>query len=535
MRKFLTTSAMLLALGATTGVARAEFNLTILHINDFHARFEPINKYDSNCSEEDAAEKSCFGGAARLKAAIEQRREALDNSNVVLLSAGDEFQGSLYYSTYKSEVIADFMNDIGFDAVAVGNHEFDDGPEELAAFIERAEFPIIGGNFDVAAEPALAGKLDDTIILDIVGEKVAVIGALTVDTAEISSPGDKVSFTPAVDYAKEKVAELEGEGIDKIILLSHLGFGEDKRVAAQVPGIDVVVGGHTNTLLSNEAEDAVGPYPVMVENSAGEEVPVVQAYAYGKYLGELNVTWDDDGNIVSAEGEPILLDASIEQDPETLEWLAELRKPIEETIAEVIGNATGEIVGSRDVCRAEECSMGNLVADAMLDRAKGQGVTIAITNGGGLRASIDEGDITMGEVLTVLPFSNTMATFELKGADLLSALEKGVSQIEEGGGRFPQVAGLKFSFDVSRPVGERISDVMVEENGEWVPLDPEKTYGVVTNNYMRTGGDGYKIFAEKGMNAYDGGPGLEQVVADYIADLGGDYDPYTDGRITRVE
>jgi 5'-nucleotidase/UDP-sugar diphosphatase len=158
------------------------------------------------------------------------------------------------------------------------------------------------------------------------------------------------------------------------------------------------------------------------------------------------------GIVEEASGEPILMDASVTPDQESsLDRIAELGAPIEELKAKVIGETAEAIEGSREVCRAMECSMGNLVADAMLDRVKDQGIQIAIQNGGGLRASIDAGEVTMGEVLTVLPFQNTLATFQLKGSDVVAALENGVSQIEDGAGRFPQVAGLKYTFDVSRP------------------------------------------------------------------------------------
>jgi 5'-nucleotidase/UDP-sugar diphosphatase len=170
--------------------------------------------------------------------------------------------------------------------------------------------------------------------------------------------------------------------------------------------------------------------------------------------------------------------------------------------------------------------MGNLVADAMLDRVADQGVEIAIANGGGLRASIDAGEVTMGEVLTVLPFQNTLSTFQVTGATVIAALENGVSQIEEGAGRFPQVSGMTFVVDASMPAGERVSDVMVGG----APIDMEKVYGVVSNNYVRNGGDGYKMFKDA-MNAYDFGPDLADVTAEYLAKDGA-YMPYTDGRIT---
>lgn len=177
--------------------------------------------------------------------------------------------------------------------------------------------------------------------------------------------------------------------------------------------------------------------------------------------------------------------------------------------------------------------MGNLVADAMLDRVKGQGVTIAVQNGGGLRASIDGGQITMGEVLEVLPFQNALSTFELKGSDVVSALESGVSQVEEIKGRFPQVAGLRFAWDETvEPLKGRIKQVQVMKDGEWADIDPEATYKLVSNDFMRGGGDGYAVFKDNGMNAYDYGPGLEQVVADYIA-ANSPYKPYTDGRILK--
>ena len=177
--------------------------------------------------------------------------------------------------------------------------------------------------------------------------------------------------------------------------------------------------------------------------------------------------------------------------------------------------------------------MGNLVADAMLDRVKDQGVSIAIANSGGIRTSIDAGDVTMGEVLGVLPFQNTLSTFQISGAGMIAALENGVSQVEEVKGRFPQVAGIKFTWDSSIAPNEgRIIEVMVADGDGWTAIDPAKIYGVVTNNYVRGGGDGYKMFATDGMNAYDFGPDLADVMAEFMAAQGG-YTAYLDGRITR--
>lgn len=523
--RFLTSVA---ALGLTAGMAAADFKLTILHTNDIHSRIESINKYDSTCDAEGEAEGKCFGGVARIKAAVDARRAALAGQNVLLLDAGDPFQGSLFYTTYKGAAEAEFMEAIGYDVMAVGNHEFDDGPQGLRDFIDTVSFPVISGNLDLSSSAELKTHVDNHVVLEVGGEKIGIISVLATDTVETSSPGPNVVFQDEIESLKADVAALQAEGVTKIIALTHVGLPKDLEIAASVPGLDLVVGGHSHTLLSNTDEDAAGSYPMMVGS-----VPVVQAYAYSKYLGELAVTFDDDGNVTAANGDPILLDASITPDAAVAARVAEMGAPIEEMKLRVVAATSEAVVGARDVCRAQECPMGNLVADAMLDRVKDQGISIAIQNGGGLRASIDAGEVTMGEVLTVLPFQNTLSTFEASGQEVIAALENGVSQVEDGKGRFPQVAGLKFTFDISVAPNEgRVSNVQVMDGDSWVMIDPAKTYGVVTNNYVRNGGDGYKIFAGDDKNAYDFGPDLADVTAEFLA-KNQPYSPYVDGRIIR--
>lgn len=522
-------TASVVALSA--GAALADYQLNILHINDLHSRIEPINKSDSTCSAADAEKKECFGGIARVKGAIDARRAELGpNANILVLDAGDQFQGSLFYTQYKSGPVAEFMNGIGFDAMAIGNHEFDDGPAELLKLINAVKFPIISGNTKIADGSELKDKFKGYVVKEMGGQKVGVVSVLATDTGETSSPGDKVSFEDEVTYLKGAVKELQDQGVNKIVLLSHVGYVRDQEIAREVDGIDVIVGGHSHTLLSSTDPKAAGPYPTLVKNPSGVDVPVVTAYAYSKYLGDLSVTFDDNGVVKSATGAPKLLDAAVAQDEGFNKRVAELAAPLEEMKKKEIGVSEAAIDGSREVCRVKECSMGNLVADALLDRVKDQGITIAIQNGGGLRASIDAGPVTMGEVLTVLPFQNSIATFQIKGADLQAALENGASQIEEGAGRFVQASGLKYTFDRSKPAGSRIVSVEVKEGDNFVKLDPEKTYGVVTNNYTRTGGDGFKTFATNAINPYDFGPSLEDAVAAYIG-AHSPYKPYTDGRI----
>lgn len=532
MMKTLGTSA---ALALIAGMAQAEYTLHILHINDLHSRIEPINRFDSTCNAEDDAAGECFGGVARVATKINELRDKLkaDGQNVVVLDAGDQFQGSLMYTTYKGAVEAEMMEKIGFDVMAVGNHEFDDGPEKLAEFIDKVSFPVVSGNLDLSGSNVLNGKVANHVVLDVGGEKIGIVSALATDTVDTSSPGPSVVFQDEIAALAADVAVLEAEGVNKIIALTHVGLPMDMEIAAKVPGIDAVVGGHSHTYLSATDKDRRGPYPTYASQADGTLVPVVQAYAYSKYVGHLELRFSDDGAVLDAGGNTILLDASVTPDAEIAARVAELAGPIEELKSRVIGESAEAINGDREVCRTAECPMGNLVADAMLARTKDLGVSIAIQNGGGLRSSIDAGQVSMGEVLSVLPFQNTLSTFEATGADIINALENGVSQVEEVKGRFPQVAGLKFTWDPSAEVGSRIVEVMVADGDAFVPIDPAKTYGVATNNYVRNGGDGYRMFAGEDKNAYDFGPDLADVTAEFIAAKEGAYTPYTDGRIQR--
>lgn len=517
----------LAAIVLSAGVALADYTLHILHVNDLHSRIEPITRFDSTCAPADDAAGACFGGVARLATKVAELRDALraQGRNVILLDAGDQFQGSLMYTTYKGAAEAEFMAAIGFDAMAVGNHEFDDGPEGLAAFLDRVGFPVISGNIDVSRSNLLAGRVADHAVLEVGGARIGIVSALAVDTVETSSPGDDVVFADEVDAMRADVVALEALGVDKIIALTHVGLPRDLDLAAAVPGLDAIVGGHSHTLMSNTEAGAL-PYPQMVGS-----VPVVQAFAYGKYLGHLVLEFDAAGNVTGATGDTILLDAAVAPDPVIAARLADLAGPLAAVKARVVAGAAADIDGGRETCRIAECTMGNLVADAMLDRVRDQGISIAIQNGGGLRASIAAGQVTMGDVLGVLPFQNTLSTFQATGATVLAALENGVSQIDEGAGRFPQVAGMRYAFDPAAEVGARVVSAEVMEGGAWVPLEPAKTYGVVTNNYMRGGGDGYAMFETEAMGAYDFGPDLADVLAAFMA-ANAPYQPYLDGRIT---
>ena len=279
------------AVALTAGMAVADYTLTVLHTNDFHARFEPISKYDSGCGEEDNAEGKCFGGSARLVTAITEARARSENS--ILVDGGDQFQGTLFYTYYKGKLAAEMMNKMGYTAMTVGNHEFDDGPEVLRGFVDAVNFPILMSNADISGEALLRDVIQKSVVIEQAGEKIGLIGLTPEDTDELASPGPNVIFSDPSEAVQIEVDRLTAMGVNKIIVLSHSGYLVDQRVAANTTGVDVIVGGHSNTLLSNTNDRAEGAYPTMVGDTA-----IVQAYAYGKFLGELNVTFDDDGRIV---------------------------------------------------------------------------------------------------------------------------------------------------------------------------------------------------------------------------------------------
>ncbi len=383
-----------------------------------------------------------------------------------------------------------------------------------------------------------------------------MIGIITPETRFLARVGENVTFDEnTAGVVQTAVDALTAQGINKIILLGHLSYRLEQELAGEVSGIDVMLGADNETLLSNiyavaggrYTATVEGPYPTIVESAGGEPVLVVQAFRHNRYLGRLDVVFDGNGVLTTWNGDAILMSRFISPDPEVAALVAELREPLDELLQEVIGQSQVFLVGDRDVCRYEECNLGNLIADALREET---GAQIAIMNGGGIRANIpvDQDmpaeinldtpiDVTLGDVLTVLPFGNRTSTFELRGADIIGALENGLSRIDfdSGTGRFAQVSGLRYRFDGSQPVGSRIVSVEVlNENGDYEPIDPEAVYRVASNDFLRQGGDEYTMFAENGTNADDSGRELDVVIAEYIANHS-PVAPVIEGRITQVD
>lgn len=510
MRKLILLVCVVLLVVIPAAAQEDTFPLTILHTNDTHSWHEPNSSGD--------------GGAARLASVVSQIRESRDN--VLFVDGGDRFTGTLFHVQWRGQDQVQVMNALGYDAMTLGNHEFDDGEDVLLNFVSQLEFPAVSANItDWGSFAQLDELINAFAVVDVNGQQIGVIGLITPETPELTKASDEIVFSEdLVAVTQAAVDELTAQGVNKIILITHIGLELDRAVAAGVTGVDVIVGGHSHTLLGNLYEPALEGYPVIVENPEGNPVYIVQAGSNSTYLGRLDVTFDAEGVATAVTGDVILLSRYITPDPAVAEIVAELAGPVEELRQQPTGaEAVAALNGDRRVCRVEECNLGSLIADAM--RAE-SGAQIAITNGGGIRASIDTGEVTVGEVVTVLPFGNLLSTFELTGADVTAALENGVSRVtvdagnvvrDGASGRFPQVSGLRFSFDPNLEAGSRIVSVEVmNEAGEYVAIDPAATYTVASNDFMRGAGDGYNVFRDNAINAYDYGKPLDQVLREYM-------------------
>ncbi|RZT21397.1 bifunctional metallophosphatase/5'-nucleotidase [Fictibacillus sp. BK138] len=514
------------------------FNLSLMHTNDTHAHLDNV---------------------AKLVTAVKEERA--ENPDALLLNAGDVFSGTLYFNEFKGQADLEFMNLLDYDLMTFGNHEFDlgsspEGHQALADFVKYAEFPFVSTNVDFSNDPKLSplykdkmkrnakeGNIYPTVIKKVNGEKVGFIGLTTEETVDISSP-EGVVFENYIEEAEEAVKKLERRGINKVVAITHLGYDDnpaydnDLELAKHVEGLDVIVGGHSHTKLTE---------PVVVANDENgqskDPTVIVQASQYSEFLGTLDVQFNKKGEVIGQAGELIEVKTKAE-DPEAAELLQKYSSKIEELKNTPTGGvAEKELANPRSEgdgpsVRSNETELGNLITDGMLDKAKefNPNVLMAFQNGGGIRAPIDQGEITYGDVLTTLPFGNTLATMTLSGAEIKNALEHSVSQSPKEHGGFLHVSGMKFTYDSTQPVGSRVVSMDVETaEGEFTPLSLDQEYVIATNAFTAKGGDGFTVFK----NAYEQGRVTDlgasdwENLRDYVAELG-TVNPQIEGRIVDV-
>lgn len=497
------------------------FNLTVLHTNDVHSHFVEFNAFGGRCAEKLAKEKKCFGGFARQVTKVKEVRSNRDN--VLFLNGGDFYQGTVWYTLHRWQIVADLVNKLSIDVMSLGNHEFDDGLKGLFPFLENLKPKVVVCNINSSKVPRFSEYVRPSVIVEVGGERIGIIGYLTPETKFLSSAGE-LEFEDEVECIKREANRLATEeGLKIIMAVGHSGFAVDQDIAREVPEIDIVVGGHTNTFLYTgdppSVEEPQGPYPFVVTREDGSQALVVQDFAFGKYMGYLEVRFDDDGKVTGWSGNPILLDSSVEEDTETLELLEPYAQEVKRRVRQTVGKTNVLLRGDRLTCRMRECNLGNFLADASLDffieqpTEKGWNfVAIALWNSGGIRASIDEringGNITLEDVLAVAPFGNTMDVVALKGKHLREVLEHSVRDYDpyaiDPPGSLLQVSGLRLTYNMSQPIGSRLIEAYARcadcRVPQFLPLEDEHVYEVVMNTYMAKGGDGFDVIQKNAIS-----------------------------------
>jgi len=453
--------------------------LTILHVNDFHGHLLPFI--------EKAVQNEPVGGAASLEAAIAAKR-TLNPEGTLLLSAGDMFQGSPVSDLFRGQPVLEMMNAFRFDAMALGNHEFDWGPDVLNRLRTGAAFPFLAANIVDAGGKYLPG-VQPYALFQRKGLRIAVIGLTTTGTPYATKPDHVkgLTFVEPATVLPSIMAEARAKGAVCFIVLSHLGFDKDLELARQVPGIHIIVGGHSHTIV---------PDPVV----AGETL-IVQAGYYGIYLGALDLDVDPlTGKILDYPSKGVLQRIKPED--------ATNRKPaFVEQYDRMVRGEFNRIVGraSVDLVRADagESNIGNMIGDAIKEST---GADVAFMNGGGIRADIPAGDITLEQVYTMEPFDNVVVTMDLTGAQILEILEESAS----GRHRLMQVSGLTVRYDAARPLGARVAAAAAAGR----PIVHDRTYRVAAHDFLAAGGDRYATFLHGKRVAY--GETLRDVILSYL-------------------
>ncbi len=519
----------------------SNFTLRVIHINDHHSHIEATKmnlKLDNITCEMEV------GGFAKLYTLKETLKNNLkfENEAVLTLHAGDALQGTMYYSVYKGKSDAAVMNHMGFDAFVIGNHEFDDGDTNLADFISLLNFPVLSANIATDENSVLSDKFKPYIIKKIGENKIGIIGVTVVKkTVDSSNPGSDIFFRNELETVAATVKELENQGINKIILLSHIGFNNDLIMGQSIEGIDIIVGGDSHSLLGDfnfAGLSTVDKYPVIIKSKNNDPVCIVQAWEYAKALGFIDTVFDENGILTSCSGNLILpindfdskidetgkkveLDDNekyrinnfikehpqikiVEDNEEMLETINIYKSEIEEQKNTVIGFAAENILHNR-VPGTEyygiKLPLGSELAPLICKAfyLENKNADLSIQNAGGVRQSIYKGSITMGDIYDILPFSNTLYEIRMTGDEIKSLLEDAIdiSAVKAvSTGSFPYAYGIRYDIDLTESLGNRIYNLEIYDKNlkTWVNFDLNKMYTVITHSYLIKGKDGYNIF-----------------------------------------
>jgi 2',3'-cyclic-nucleotide 2'-phosphodiesterase (5'-nucleotidase family) len=520
--------------------------IRLLHTQEHHGQALPVRGGNPALD---------LGGlSARATLIASERIDAgKKNLGVLVLDSGDILTGTPLSSEFRGEPDIWAMNVIGYDALTPGNHEFDFEPKEprFRALAGLAKFPLLAANVKGIEALAIAKPNPGFIIKKIENLRIGIIGITNPMTGEVSNPPAGLTFEDSIVTVKTILAEQKANA-DLWIALTHQETFRDLALLRAVPELDLVIGGHTvgfQGIVTRDAfkdpidektvPDLVPAQPTDVLNPNGIYVRAGEGPFFGRFgtvVGRLDIFFDSaTKKIAKASSTNLLVVPATEHNKQagvpTVALDAKIEALLQPFVAalnrrlkEIIGKTLVELNGRREDVRVRETNLGNLITDAYRVMQKTE---ISLQNAGGIRSSVRPGEIMRSDVISILPFGNTIVRFKIQGADLLTALENGVSQVEQKGGRFPQISGMCLSFDPSRPVGQRILKVFVGKK----PLEPDATYTIATNNFTANGGDGYVSFRDRRSEFRD----TESVDTDLFADYlraQGTISPKLEGRIT---
>lgn len=461
------------ALTSDTRAADGDFHFTILHTNDLHSHAEPFSERGKT-----------VGGLARLGSLIRSIKS--NTPNTVVIDAGDMFQGTPLFTHYHGEVEVSLLNQIGYDMYTIGNHEFDDGAENLGKQLKNAKFDIICANMDAESQPDLKSVIKPYVIKEIGGKKIGFIGVMTPELERLSLSLGGVKIKHLNDDwlipVREAVKEIESKGIKHIVAVTHCGTDFDQQISQAIPQIDVIIGGHSHTRLDKA---------LFVEHDDSSKTIIVQTGSYGRTLGRLDVVFDKEGKMDAADTKYKLINITdkLPEDPAMKAYIDKKVEPLLPLRRTIVSQAE-DAFDNRWTAYPWDSALGDLITDALCEAGKSYGTTISVHNRGGMRGRIEKGPISLEKVQEILPFDNRLTFATIKGRALLGALEHSVSG--PAGGRFLDVHGLKIGYDPTKKRGERLVFALAEDkDGSYSPVDPEKEYKVAINNYTFQSGEGY--------------------------------------------
>ncbi|KAH8368146.1 hypothetical protein KR084_007650 [Drosophila pseudotakahashii] len=532
----------------TEAADKEGFPVSIIHINDLHARFEATDTSGGTCDEGE----SCIGGYPRTVYTVRRLLREHADLNPIYINAGDSFQGTLWYNIGRWNVTQQLLNLLPAEAMTLGNHEFDHGVEGVVPFLETVETNMLVANMDCAHEPTMEGKYNKSMIIERSGRKIGLIGVILETTYDLANTG-KVIFRNESDTIREEAQLLKAQGANIIIVISHCGYDVDQEIAANAGDwIDVIVGSHSHTFLYTGVppgpHSAAGAYPTEVVHSSGHRVLIVQASAYARYVGNLVVYFDDNGDVLDFEGNPLYMDQSVPEDDIVLQAMVPWQVEMEPIANRIVGQS--RVYLQQSECSRGECNLGNFFTDAILHafvkdatsssvEDSWSNVTIALTSQGTFRVPISAGNITYKQLFAMCPWQNRLVALNLRGKHIVELLEHGVAPMNASSAsprssRFLQVSGLRVVFDLTSPAGQRVSSVRVRcskcQVPEYMPLVLEEKYRVVVMEYLANGKNGFGVINE---NAEDPEIGLFDLDAlmDYMAAVG----PITTGIGHRIQ